>query len=310
MPRAGMSWHRLAHLHKSSLSSITMSSLLYPDSLAPPTSARGVSNPTTTKVSTPVTTTQTTAVPVSRLDVQITPRPDAEVFRRCRPAIYVDLCSMGQRVSPIMCLRHRVGRPRITSNWASVRVVGSAATVANSLWVANSNKNTGVATSRVLCVTITSKPCHIGASFKWLRLPRKNGQNVVPNEDLVIVCVVLLPAWPLCTPTRTMCPLPHCLCLQLGSLSEPHGSWHDHQQTALRLALEHQSFSRGPGVAPLAIVPVTGWRLLHPTCRQFWRVPDSSFSVHGRQIPWENQHCLRVPRLLFQSHRIPPPPRR
>ena len=32
------------------------------------------------------------------------------------------------------------------------------------------------------------------------------------NEDLVIVCVVLLPAWPLCTPTRTMCPLPHCLC--------------------------------------------------------------------------------------------------
>ena len=90
--------------------------LLYPDSLAPPTSARGVSNPTTTKVTMPATTTQTTAVPVSRLDVQITPRPDAKVFRRCRPAIYVDLCSMGQPVSPITCLRHRVGRLRITSN--------------------------------------------------------------------------------------------------------------------------------------------------------------------------------------------------
>ena len=63
-----------------------------------------------------------------------------------------------------------------------------------------------MATSRVLRVTVTSKPCHIGASFKWLRLPRKNGRNVVPNEDLVIVCVVLLPAWPPCTPTRTMCP--------------------------------------------------------------------------------------------------------
>ena len=74
------------------------------------------------------------------------------------------------------------------------------------MWVANSNKNTGVATSRVLRVTITSKPCRISASFKWLRLPRKNGQNVVPNEDLVIICLVLLPAWPLCTPTRTMCP--------------------------------------------------------------------------------------------------------
>ena len=142
MPSSGMSWRRLAHLHKSSSSSstvtaITMSSLLYPDSLAPPTSARGVSNPTTTKVTMPATTTRTTAVPVSRLDVQITPRPNAEVFRRCRPAIYVDLCSMGQSVSPIMCLRHRVGRPRITSNWASVWVVGSAATVANSLWVAH-----------------------------------------------------------------------------------------------------------------------------------------------------------------------------
>ena len=64
----------------------------------------------------------------------------------------------------------------------------------------------GVATSRVLPVTITSKPCCIGASFKWLRLPRKNGRNVAPNEDLVVVCVVLLPAWPPCTPTRTMCP--------------------------------------------------------------------------------------------------------
>ena len=102
--------------------------------------------------------------------------------------------------------RHRVGRPRITSNWASVWVVGSAATVANSLWVANSNKNTSVATSRVLCVTITSKPCRISASFKWLRLPRKNGRNVMPNEDLVVICVMLLLAWPPCTPTRTMCP--------------------------------------------------------------------------------------------------------
>ena len=110
----------------------------------------------------------------------------------------------------------------------------------------------------------------------------------------------------------------HCLCLQLGSRSEPHGSWHDRQQTALRLALEHQSFSRRPGMAPLAIIPVTGWRRLHPTCRQFRQVPVSSFSVHGRQIPWENQHCLRVPRLLlawlsgllFQSHQIPPLPRR
>ena len=74
------------------------------------------------------------------------------------------------------------------------------------LLVANSNKNTGVATSRVLRVTITSKPCRIGASFKWLRLPRKNGRNVAPNEDLVVFCVVLLPAWPPCTPTRTMCP--------------------------------------------------------------------------------------------------------
>ena len=160
-----------------------MSSLLYPDSLAPPTSARGVSNPMTTKVTMPATTTQTTAVPVSGLDVQITQRSDAEVFRRCRPATM-----------------------QITSNWASVWVVGSAATVANSLWVANSNKNTSVATSGVLRVTITSKPCRIGASFKWLRLPRKNGQNVVPNEDLVVVCMVLLPAWPPCTPTRMMCP--------------------------------------------------------------------------------------------------------
>ena len=78
--------------------------------------------------------------------------------------------------------------------------------ITNSLWVANSNKNTGVATSRVLCVTITSKPCCIGASFKWLRLPRKNRRSVMPNEDPVVICVVLLPAWPPCTPTRTMCP--------------------------------------------------------------------------------------------------------
>ena len=129
---------------------ITTSSLLYPDSLAPPTSAQGVSNPTTTKVTTPVTTTRTTAVPVSRLHVRITPRPKA-----------------------------------------------------------------GVATSCVLCVTITSKPCRISASFKWLRLPRMNGRNVAPNEDLVIVCMVLLPTWPPCTPTRMMCPpllfFPHLL---------------------------------------------------------------------------------------------------
>ena len=58
---------------------------------------------------------------------------------------------------------------------------------------------------RVLCVTITSKPCRIGASFKWLRLPRMNGWNIAPNEDLVVVCVVMLPAWPPCTPTRMMC---------------------------------------------------------------------------------------------------------
>ena len=120
---------------------ITTSSLLYPDSLAHPTSAQGVSNPMTTKVTTPATTTRTTAVHVSRLDVRITPRPKA-----------------------------------------------------------------GVATSRVLCVTITSKPCRIGASFKWLRLPRMNGWNIAPNEDLVVVCVVMLPAWPPCTPTRMMCP--------------------------------------------------------------------------------------------------------
>ena len=105
---------------------ITTSSLLYLDSLAPPTSAWGVSNPMTTKVPTPATTTQTTAVPISRLDVQITPRPNAEVYRQRRPAIHVDGHSMGQRVSPITCLKHRLGRPRITSNWASVRVVGSA----------------------------------------------------------------------------------------------------------------------------------------------------------------------------------------
>ena len=117
---------------------------------------------------------------------------------------------------------------------------------------------------------------------------------------------------------QSLFPHHHCLCLQLGSPSEPHGSWHDRQQTALRLVLEHQSFSRRPGMAPLAIIPVTGWRRLHPTCRQFWQVPVSSFSVHGRQIPWENQHCLQVPRLLlawlsgllFQSHQIPPLPRR
>ena len=36
------------------------------------------------------------------------------------------------------------------------------------------------------------KPCRNGASFKWLRLPRKNGRNVAPNEDLVVVYVVLL----------------------------------------------------------------------------------------------------------------------
>ena len=222
MPRAGMSWHRLAHLRKSSLSSITMSSLLYPDSLAPLTSAQGVSNPTTTKVTMPVTTTWTTAVPVSRLDVQITLRPNAEVFRQCRPLIYVDLCSMGQRVSPITCLRHRVGRPWITSNWASVWVVGSAATVANSLWVANSNKNTGVATSRVLRVTITSKPCRISASFKWLRLPRKNGQNVVPTPQAG-VSLLQVRIWASGL-LQSLFPHHHCFCLQLGSPSELHGS--------------------------------------------------------------------------------------
>ena len=51
-----------------------------------------------------------------KLCLNVTLRPNAEVFRQCRPPIYVDLCSMGQRVSPITCLRHRVGRPRITSN--------------------------------------------------------------------------------------------------------------------------------------------------------------------------------------------------
>ena len=113
---------------------------------------------------------------------------------------------MGQCVLPIMCLRHRVGRSRITSNRASVLVTGSAETVANSLWVANNNKNTGVATSRVLHATIALKPCCIGASFNWPRLLRKNRQNVVLNKDLVVVCVVLLLAWPPYTPTRTMCP--------------------------------------------------------------------------------------------------------
>ena len=63
-----------------------------------------------------------------------------------------------------------------------------------------------LATSRVLRVSITSKPCRISASFKWLRLPRMNGRNVAPNEDLVVVCMVLLPAWPPCTPMRMMCP--------------------------------------------------------------------------------------------------------
>ena len=123
-----------------------------------------------------------------------------------RSAIRADRHSMGQCVSPIMCLRHRVGISRITSNRASVRVTGSLETVANSLWVANSNKNTGVATSHVLHATIALKPCCIGTSFNWPRLPRKNRQNVVLNKDLVVVCVVLLLAWPLYTPTRTMCP--------------------------------------------------------------------------------------------------------
>ena len=81
-----------------------------------------------------------------------------------------------------------------------------------------------MATSRVLRVTITTKPCRIGASFKWLRLPRKNGQNVAPNEDLVVVCMVLLPAWPLCTPTRMMCPpllfFPHLLWMVSTSMTK------------------------------------------------------------------------------------------
>ena len=115
-------------------------------------------------------------------------------------------------------------------------------------------------------------------------------------------------------------PFPHYhhLCLQAGSPSEPHGGWHDCQQTASRVVLEHQPLLRCPGMAPLATAPVTGWRQFHPTCRQFWQVPDSPFLVHCRWIPSENQHSLLVPRLLlawlsgllFQSHRIPPPPRR
>ena len=50
--------------------------------------------------------------------------------------------------------------------------------------------------SCVLHFTITLKPCRNSASFKWLRLPRKNGRNVAPNEDLVVVYVVLLPEKP------------------------------------------------------------------------------------------------------------------
>ena len=96
-------------------------------------------------------------------------------------------------------------------------------------------------------------------------------------------------------------PFPHYhhLCLQPGSPSEPHGGWHDCQQTASRVVLEHQLLLRCPGMAPLATAPVTGWRQFHPTCRQFWQVPDSPFLVHCRWIPSENQHGLRVPRLLL-----------
>ena len=85
------------------MTAITMSSLLYPDSLAPPTSARGVSNPMTTKVTMPATTTQTTAVPVSGLDVQITQRPDAEVFRKLDRRRHQTIVqrAMGQRTKAV-----------------------------------------------------------------------------------------------------------------------------------------------------------------------------------------------------------------
>ena len=61
------------------------------------------------------------------------------------------------------------------------------------------------------CGYITCPSClhyveAFSASFKWLRLPRMNGRNVAPNEDLVVVCMVLLLAWPPCTPMRMMCP--------------------------------------------------------------------------------------------------------
>ena len=96
-------------------------------------------------------------------------------------------------------------------------------------------------------------------------------------------------------------PFPHYhhLCLQAGSPSEPHGGWHDCQQTAPRVVLEHQPLLRCPGMAPLATAPVTGWRQFHPTCRQFWQVPDSPFLVHCRWIPSENQHGLRGSKAAF-----------
>ena len=102
---------------------ITTSSRLYPDSLAPPTSARGVSNPTTTKVTMPAKRTQTTAVPVSRLDVWITPGPYAEVLvtqicNLCRRTFYGTVCftnhvsktqsgKIADHQQPSVCTCHR-----------------------------------------------------------------------------------------------------------------------------------------------------------------------------------------------------------
>ena len=75
----------------------------------------------------------------------------------------------------------------------------------------------------------------------------------------------------------------HHLCLQAGSPSEPHGGWHDCQQTAPRVVLEHQPLLRCPGMAPLATAPVTGWRQFHPTCRNSdkYRIPHSWYTVDG-----------------------------
>ena len=170
--------------------------------------------------------------------------------------------------------------------------------VANSLWVANSNKNTCVAMSCVLHFTITLKPCRNGASFKWLRLPRKNGRNVAPNEDLVVVCVVLLPEKPplhvffdMEAMQDTGCHVPNLVMAETENDEHPVRFQED---SCMR---DHFSSSSSRGVSPSSRYSSL-WLASNP-------FPTSPSPLLATRKSNANHYCIALEWVHWQQHLLP-----